>query len=95
MPAPGLLVLSVVSSVHLAVLVGLSELQPFCWDRVLPQLPPEVPVVVLAVVVLQWVVATRVGPALEEVAGVAAAAGAAAVAAAPVGFVVVLLPVRV
>lgn len=101
MPAPGLLVLSVVSLVHSAVLAGLSELRPFCWDPVLPQRLPEVLVVVLvavdavaavvvAVVVLEQVVATKVEP--EELEGAVGVAAGAVVA--PAAFVAFPLPVR-
>lgn len=97
MPAPGLLVPLVVSSVHSVVLAGLSELQPFCWDPVLPQRPPEVLVVVLvavdavaAVVVLEQVVATKVEP--EELEGAVGVAAGAVVA--PVAFVAFPLPAR-
>lgn len=102
MPAPGLLVPLVVSLVHSAVLAGLSELRPFCWDPVLPQRPPEVPVVVLvavdavaavvvvAVVVLEQVVATKVEP--EELEGAVGVAAGAVVA--PAAFVAFPLPVR-
>lgn len=89
MPAPESLVLLVVSLVHLAVLVGLSELRPFCWDPVLLRLPPEELAVVLVVVVLQQVVATRDGPELMGVVGVVAA-----VVVVAVEFVAFQLPVR-
>lgn len=74
----GSLALSVVSSERFAMLAGLSELQPFCWGPVLPQLRPEV-LDVAIVVVLEQVVAARVEP--EPVAAVG-------VAAEPVDFVV-------